>query len=170
MNLLSGKFRQWVDDGTNASLKKRLVWGVRFRRLVLILMLVSIGLRHRIGVASKIPFYLLSSIYSSFAKLWCEYYGETQWEGKYPLPVSSTKRYFKMQSIHGPSVYRTVPSAQSKPQQDSMSSSISEVSWQWGRWLQLTFFSFLRQNVICMFCTRRRSFGYCLYFPWLEKN
>jgi hypothetical protein len=93
------------------------VGGVRFCRLVLILMLVSIGLRGRIGVAGKNPFYLLSSIYSSFTKLWCENYGETQWEEEYPLPVSSTRRYFKMQSVHGPSVYRTVPSAQYKPQQ-----------------------------------------------------
>jgi hypothetical protein len=91
------------------------VGGVRFCRLVLILMLVSIGLRGRIGVAGKNPFYLLSSIYSSFTKLWCENYGETQWEEEYPLPVSSTRRYFKMQSVHGPSVYRTVPSAQYKP-------------------------------------------------------
>ena len=78
--------------------------------------LVSIGLGCRIGVASKILFYLLSCIYSSFAKLKCENYRETQWEGKYPLPVSSTKRYFKMQSVHGPSIYRTIPSAQYKPQ------------------------------------------------------
>jgi hypothetical protein len=50
----------------------------------------------------------------SFAKLRRENCGETQWEGKYPLPVSSTKRYFKVQSVHGSSVYCTVPSAQYK--------------------------------------------------------
>ena len=91
------------------------VGGVWFHRLILILTLVSIKLQRQIGVASKIPFYWLSSIYSSFAKLWCENYGKTQWEGKYPLPVSSTKRYFKMQSAQGPSVYCMVPSAQYKP-------------------------------------------------------
>jgi hypothetical protein len=78
-------------------------------------MLVSIGRGRQIGVASKIPLYLLSSIYSSFAKLWCENYGETQWEGKYPLPVSSTKRYFKMQSVHGPSIYHTRYRLHNKP-------------------------------------------------------
>ena len=35
------------------------VGGVRFRQLVLILTLVSIGLGRRIGLGSKIPFYLL---------------------------------------------------------------------------------------------------------------
>ncbi len=58
-----------------------LVGGVRFRRLILILTLVSIGLRRRIGVAGKIPFYLLSSIYSSFAKPWCENYRELNGRG-----------------------------------------------------------------------------------------
>jgi hypothetical protein len=53
----------------------------------------------------------------SFAKLWCGNFGETQWERKYPLPVSSTKKYFKMQSVHGSSVYRMIPSAQYKLQQ-----------------------------------------------------
>jgi hypothetical protein len=61
--------------------KVHTVGGVRFCRLVLILTLVSIGLQCRIGVAGKIPSYLLSSIYSSFAKLWCENYGETQGRG-----------------------------------------------------------------------------------------
>jgi hypothetical protein len=61
--------------------KVHTVGGARFCRLVLILTLVSIGLQRRIGVAGKIPSYLLSSIYSSFAKLWCENYGETQGRG-----------------------------------------------------------------------------------------
>ena len=39
-----------------------------------------------------------------------------------------------------------------------------------GRWLQLTFFSFLCQNAVRTFCTRRRSFGYCQNFPRLKKN
>jgi len=55
-------------------------------------MLVSTRWGRRIGVASKIPFYLLSSINSSFAKLWC----------KNEKIVSSTKRYFKPRSIRLP--------------------------------------------------------------------
>ncbi len=73
----------------------------------------------RSGAPNPSGFYLLSSIYSSFAKIWCENYGETQWERKNPLPVSSTKRYFKTQSVHGSSVYRMIPSAQYKPQHSS---------------------------------------------------
>jgi hypothetical protein len=57
-----------------------------------------------------------SSIYLSFAKLWCENYEETYWEGIYSLPVSSTKRYFKMQFVCSPSGNRMVLSAQNKPQ------------------------------------------------------
>jgi len=48
-------------------------------------MLVSTGRGRRIGVASKIPFYLLSSIYSSFAKLWCKN-KDISWERKRSAP------------------------------------------------------------------------------------
>ena len=63
----------------------------------------------------------------SFAKLWCENYGETQWERKYPLPVSSTKRYFKMQSVHGTSIYCMMLSAQYKPQQIQPSAKCADI-------------------------------------------
>jgi hypothetical protein len=49
-------FKQYDKNGKPKVLN---VGRVRFRRLVLILTLVSIGRRRQIGVASKIPSYLL---------------------------------------------------------------------------------------------------------------
>ena len=74
-------------------------WRSSISVLVLILTLVSTGQGCRIHLASKIPFYLLS--YLSICHL--RNYGvktrKFHGRGKDPLPVSSTKRYFKPRSI-----------------------------------------------------------------------
>ena len=67
--------------------------------LVLILTLVSIRLGHRIGLASKIPFYLVSYLSIRHPKNYGVKTRKFPGRGKHQHPVSSTKRYFKPRSI-----------------------------------------------------------------------
>ncbi len=70
--------------------------------LVLILTLVSIVLGFRIGLGSKIPFYLLSYLSIRHSRNYGVKTRKFPGRGKDPLPVSSTKRYIKPRSVHLP--------------------------------------------------------------------
>ena len=67
--------------------------------LVLILTLVLIGLGRRIGLGSKILFYLLSYLFICHLQNYGLKTRKFPGRGKDPLPVSLTKRYFKPRSI-----------------------------------------------------------------------
>jgi len=92
-------------SGQASRIVSRMCWRSSLSVLVLILTLVSTGRGRRIRLASIIPFYLLSSIYSSFAKLWCKKRGNFMGEEK----IRSLYLQRKDTSSHGPYVYRTVP-------------------------------------------------------------